>query len=268
MRSSGLAALVVCGSLALAGCGSTTDSVASQPARVAPTSATATTSAPPTPPPCTIPDSLAGKEIERLPITEKKVALTFDGGSGDEGADSILDTLDAKHVLATFFLTGDFVRDFPETAQRIAGTHLVGNHTNTHPDLTKLSDDEVRAEVRRAQRAILRKTGQDPRRFFRFPFGARNSHLVSVVNGLCYVPFRWTVDTLGWEGTSGGQSVDSVIKRVLDGAQPGEVVLMHLGANPDDGTTLDADALPRIIHKLRKAGYGFVQLSRILPPEP
>ena len=70
----------------------------------------------------------------------------------------------------------------------------------------------------------------------------------------------------GWEGTSGGQSIDSVVELVMDGAQPGEVVLMHLGANPDDGTTLDADALPRVIHKLRKAGNGFVQLSRILPP--
>lgn len=267
MRSAGLAALVLCGSLALAACSSTTDGPAAQSAR-APVAAAASTSAPPTPPPCTIPDSLAGKEIERLPITEKKVALTFDGGSGAEAADSVLDTLEDRHVRATFFLTGDFVRSFPETAKRIADSHLVGNHTNTHPDLTTLTDDEVEAEVRRAQRAIIRRTGEDPRRFFRFPYGARNAHLIGVVNGLCYVPFRWTVDTLGWEGTSGGQSVDTVVRRVIDGAQPGEVVLMHLGANPDDGTTLDADALPRIIRKLRKAGYGFVQLSRILSAQP
>ncbi len=239
---------------------------AARSARAASTSSSTSPST--SPAPCTLPAALTGEEVERLPLTKKRVALTFDGGSGAEAADSILDTLDARHVRATFFLTGDFVRSFPETARRIADTHLVGNHTNTHPDLTTLGDDEIRAEVRRAERVIRRKTGEDPRRFFRFPFGARNDHSINVVNGLCYVPFRWTVDTLGWKGTKGGQSVASVVQRVLDGAEPGEVVLMHLGANPDDDTTLDADALPRVIRQLRKAGYSFVQLSRVLSPEP
>jgi peptidoglycan/xylan/chitin deacetylase (PgdA/CDA1 family) len=66
------------------------------------------------------------------------------------------------------------------------------------------------------------------------------------------------VDSLSWEGTSGGQSVQSVTNRVLAAAQPGEIVLMHLGSNPDDGTTLDAAALPAIIEGLRAHGYGFV----------
>ena len=43
---------------------------------------------------------------------------------------------------------------------------------------------------------------------------------------------------------------------------------MHLGANPDDGSTLDADALPQIIKRLRADGYSFVLLSRILPAAP
>ena len=39
---------------------------------------------------------------------------------------------------------------------------------------------------------------------------------------------------------------------------------MHVGANPDDGTTLDAAALPRIIAALRSQGYGFTTLSALL----
>jgi peptidoglycan/xylan/chitin deacetylase (PgdA/CDA1 family) len=71
------------------------------------------------------------------------------------------------------------------------------------------------------------------------------------------------VDTLGWKGTSGGSSVQAVADRVQAGLQPGEIVLMHIGSNPDDGTTLDADALPRIIDRTAAAGYGFTTLDAL-----
>ena len=203
-----------------------------------------------------------------MPDSGKVVALTFDGGSGAQAAEAILATIDRRDVPATFFLTGQFVRSFPVIAARIGREHLVGNHTDSHPDLTALTDSAVRGEVRTAERAILAATGQDPRRYFRFPFGARDEHSIDLLNDLCYVPFRWTVDTLGWKGTSGDQSVDTVVQRVLDGATPGGIVLMHLGANPDDGSTLDADALPRIITGLRAAGYRLVPLSEVLDAAP
>ena len=272
MRAQALGALVLSGSLALLGCsGSTQAGPAPQPTsqpttgvavRAVPDPAVATDAS------CTVPRTLLGKDLERLPLTGKNVALTFDGGGGAQGATSILDTLAARRVPGTFFLTGRFARSFPVTASRIGRHHLVGNHTMTHRDLTTLTDAEIVTEVHTAERVLLRRTGQDPRRFFRFPMGARNAHTIAVVNSLCYAAFRWTVDTLGWKGTSGGQSVASVVARVMAGTQPGEIVLMHLGANPKDKTTLDADALPRIIHRLRAAGYSFVRLSRILPAEP
>jgi peptidoglycan/xylan/chitin deacetylase (PgdA/CDA1 family) len=90
-----------------------------------------------------------------------------------------------------------------------------------------------------------------------------NSRVLGDVNGLGYAAVRWTVDSLGWEGTSGGQTVQAVVNRVLAAAQPGEIVLMHLGSNPDDGTTLDAAALPAIIDGLRARGYSFVTLQAL-----
>lgn len=217
---------------------------------------------------CTVPGRLAGQDVERLPVTDKVIALTFDAGANADGVRPILATLRDREVRASFFLTGSFVQDFPVRAARIARRHLVGNHTMTHPDLTTLTDRQVTRQVRRAEEAIVSTTGQDPRRFFRFPFGARTAHTIDVVNGLCYVPFRWTVDTLGWKGTSGGMTVDTVVQRVMDAAQPGAIVLMHVGSNPDDGSMLDAAALPIIIRKLRAQGYAFVRLSRVLAPGP
>lgn len=116
--------------------------------------------------------------------------------------------------------------------------------------------------------AILRANGADAPPLFRFPYGDVNSRVLADVNGLGYVAVRWTVDSLGWQGTSGGQSIQSVINRVLAAAQPGEIVLMHLGSNPDDGTTLDAAALPAIIDGLRARGYSFVTLQALSGQRP
>ena len=106
--------------------------------------------------------------------------------------------------------------------------------------------------------------GADPGPWFRFPYGDRTDADVRAVNAAGYVAIRWTVDTLGWQGTSGGRSAAEVVDRVLDGATPGEIVLMHVGANPDDGTTLDADALPGVIAGLRGAGYGFTTVETLV----
>ena len=139
----------------------------------------------------------------------------------------------------------------------------VGNHSMTHPYFTQLTDAQVRAQVQDAQQAILRANGADTRPLFRFPYGDMNSRVLADVNGLGYVAVRWTVNCLGWEGTSGGQTVGKVADRVLAAAQPGEIVLMHLGSNPDDGTTLDAAALPAIISGLAARGYSFVTLQAL-----
>ncbi|MEO5743527.1 MAG: polysaccharide deacetylase family protein [Terracoccus sp.] len=203
-----------------------------------------------------------------LGTTRRVVALTFDGGSGNEAVGSILRTLAAEHVPGTFFLTGQFVDAFPTSTRSIAEQYPVGNHTYHHRDLTTFSPQAIRVEVRTAAARIKTVTGKDPRPWFRFPFGAVDARTISVVNAECYVPFRWTVDTLGWKGRSGGQSSASVLARVLAGARPGEIVLMHVGGHPTDHSTLDADALPRVIAELRARGYSFVTLAAVIGPTP
>lgn len=217
---------------------------------------------------CSLPAAILGKDLTAVPTTDRVIALTFDGGGSDAAADSILAALEEAEVPATFFLTGDFVELFPSTAQRIASGYPIGNHTQNHPDLTTLKAASVRAEIAAGEASIRRVTGVDPRPYFRFPYGAVNSRVIGLVNDACYVPFRWTVDTLGWKGTSGGMSTESVTSRVLAGAKSGAIILMHLGNNPDDGSTLDADALPEIIEGLRAGGYTFVTLEEVLADVP
>jgi peptidoglycan/xylan/chitin deacetylase (PgdA/CDA1 family) len=192
------------------------------------------------------------------------VALTFDAGANADAVPSVLATLRREGVPATFFLTGNFVRDFPGAARSIAAAGFrIGDHTVSHPYLTRLGDAAVRQEILDAARQITAVTGKSPLPLFRFPFGDVDARTIAIANQAGYVPVRWTVDTLGWEGTAGHITAQVVASRVLGAAQPGEIVLMHVGSNPDDHTTLDADALPQVISGLRARGYSFVTLNAL-----
>jgi peptidoglycan/xylan/chitin deacetylase (PgdA/CDA1 family) len=215
---------------------------------------------PPTDP--SIPSSLIGTQWYKLPTTAKVVALTFDAGANADAVPSILQTLADKGVPATFFLTGTWVEVYPDYAAQIGATYPVANHSYSHPDLTTLSNDQVRDEITKAAAAIKKATSRDTHPMFRFPFGASDQGTIDIVNSLGYGAINWTVDTRGWQGTSGGQSVDLIVGRVLDGLQPGEIVIMHVGSNPDDGSTLDADALPRVIDEILARGYSFVTVDQ------
>ena len=210
-----------------------------------------------------LPASLRGHVVARVPTSRRVVALTFDGGAGSQGAASILATLRAHGVPASFFVTGSFASANPGLVRQMAAIGPVGNHSWSHPDLTTLGDGAIRQQLSSTRTAILRADGVDPRPFFRFPFGASDARTLGVVNAEGYAAIGWTTDSLGWKGTSGGMTVDKVVSRVLAGRTAGQVVLLHVGANPDDGSTLDAAALPRVIAGYRQAGFGFTTLDAL-----
>lgn len=241
-------------------------------------SSTATTT-PPRTTPIPLPSSSAlppppalqawfGRQWDRLPTQRRLVALTFDAGGDAAGVPSILAALRRADVPATFFLTGNWVQHYPSQAREIAAVGRIGDHSQTHPHFTGLDAAHIRAEVLGSARVIQQGCGTDPAPLFRFPYGDRDQRTIDAVNALGYLPVGWTVDTLGWKGTKAGITVGTITSRVLAAAQPGAIVLMHVGANPDDGSTLDADALPDVIAQLRARGYGFVSLTVLLTMRP
>lgn len=253
---------------AAAGCSSQRPPAA-QPASPSPSppatsSVPSVPSVPSTPAAPAFPAALRGKDIERIPTSRSVVALTFDAGANADAVPSILATLARENVPATFFLTGDFVEDFPDASASIGRTgNPVGNHTETHPHLPQLSDGDVRSQIRDAGARIRAATGRDPKPYFRFPYGDRDTRTIGIVNAEGYFAVRWTTDSLGWQGKA-KHTAASVATRVVAGAQPGQIVLMHMGSNPDDKSILDADALPAIISGLRAKGYTFVTLEAML----
>nr|NLI50572.1 polysaccharide deacetylase family protein [Propionibacterium sp.] len=290
-------ALVAAAALALSGCAATAPSTSgsSGPAGTqsgAPTGSSATAPSPAGSPAapvatatqrsyraadgsCTLPERLLNKDHESLGTTEKKIALTFDGGAGVNGADRILQTLEEKGATASFFFTGQFAEKNPDLVRRIAAKYPVGNHSWNHPGFAskKLSDAEIASQLSRAEAAIEQASGGvNPQPFFRYPEGDRNAATTVQVNKACYLPIRWSIDTKGWVGTVGSgnipaQSVAKVISSVVDAPaskKNGGIVLMHVGEASGDGSTLDADALPAMIDGLKAQGYTFVTLEEML----
>src|SRR5438874_6416766 len=192
-----------------------------------------------------LPPAVVAGELVRLQTTQHVVALTFDGGGNADGAKRILKVLRGEHVPATFFLTGHFVRTYPEIARAIGRRYVIGNHTVDHTDLVGKSDASVRYEIAAAATMILRATGRDTHPLFRFPYGARDARTLAICRRLGYVSVRWTVDTSGRIGRL-VQTPAGAVRRVVAALVPGEIVLMHLGS-ARDGSTIDAHALPAVL---------------------
>ena len=211
-----------------------------------------------------LPPAMVAGELVRLRTPQHVVALTFDGGANADGAALVLSILRREQLPATFFLTGRFVERYPALARAIGRIYPVCNHTVNHVDLRRMSSSQAQREVVRAGEMIQRATGRDTHPCFRFPYGARDTPTLRLVNRLGYTSVRWTVDTLGWMGRS-EQSVAGATRRVLAGLLPGEIVLMHLGSSPD-GSTIDSHALPGVIRAVRARGYRFVTLGGLRSP--
>jgi len=213
-----------------------------------------------------LPPKLEGTAFTRIPTRRKVVALTFDAGGGAGGVTSILRTLKSEGITATFFLTGRWASTYPAKVRRIARAgHVLGNHTETHGKVPDMSDARLTRELNATNAAVVKAAGRGTQPWFRFPYGAHTARDIRRVNDRGYAAIQWTVDSAGWLGTSGGMSVAKVERRVMDAIQPGAIVLMHVGQHPTDGSTLDADTLPRLISDLRDRGYEFTTLEALLP---
>lgn len=206
----------------------------------------------------------AGKEIAQIPTQQKIIALTFDGGANADGAEKILGILKTHRLRATFFVTGKFAEKYPSLIRKIATEgHEIGNHTYSHPYLTKISAEKTRTEIAKTN-DILKNLGVTPAPIFRCPYGDRNESVNQTISAAGYLNLRWTIDSLGWKGTSGGMSAAAVQERILKNAKPGAILMMHLGSNPDDRTQLDSEVLEIVIEKLQAQNYELLSASAAL----
>ncbi|MFI6106262.1 polysaccharide deacetylase family protein [Streptomyces sp. NPDC051310] len=178
----------------------------------------------------------------------RTMVLSFDDGPDPRYTPAILRTLRAHGVRAMFFVCGGMAASRPDLLREMtADGHVVGNHSWSHPNVTKLAPSGIRDELGRTSDLIERSTGAPPL-WYRAPYGAWNRHSFEIGAELGMEPLAWTVDTLDW--TEPGTS--AIVRRVMDGAAPGVVVLSHdAGGNRSQSVAALKDYLPRLLD----AGY-------------
>jgi len=185
-----------------------------------------------------------------------QVFLTFDGGADADGVDAILGALKARGLKTTFFLTGQWVKSYPELGRRIlADGHEIANHSMRHPNMAAWGKDKIAAELQKAEAAMQTVLGRRFAPFFRFPFGAQNRRVEAIVEELGYKPVYWNIDTLDWKEPS----VASIQQRVRLRVRRGSVILMHVGSKTG------AKALPRMLDELSGRGFRPSRLSDLDP---
>lgn len=185
---------------------------------------------------------------------DKQIAITFDCAWGVEHTDAILDALGEANVSATFFCVQFWAEEHPDYLKRISEAgHEVGTHSATHPKMSTLSEEGIRAELTTSARAITEVTGR-PVTLFRPPFGDYNNAVIQTSLSLGLMPVQWDVDSLDWQDLSAGEITERVVKQ----ARSGSIILCH-----NNGLNT-AEAVPVIIDTLRARGYTFVPVGELV----
>lgn len=186
-----------------------------------------------------------------------KIALTFDDGPHPRLTREILQILADYGVKATFFMVGVNVRSYPEVAREvIAAGHEVGNHTQTHPRLPRLSESALLEEVQECE-DVLEELCEYRPHLFRPPQGILNDAVQFCGEAGDYSVILWSLDTRDWECKDERQIVESVLRSV----HAGDIVLMHDYIGTGSRTP---QALRKLLPILLKMGYEPTTVSDLL----
>lgn len=197
-----------------------------------------------------------GRPISSLPTADRAVALTFDDGPNPVATPRILDALAARGVKATFFVLGRHADRWPELVRRMSAEgHVLGNHGFFHRKLHVHGPAYVRRDLTMGVESIERAASVRPR-LFRAPHGFRNPWVSPIAKSLGERTVGWSLGV--WDSARPG--VDAIVRRTVDGARPGSILLLHDGDGYDiDGDrTQTAAAVPRIIDELHARDFTFV----------
>lgn len=203
----------------------------------------------------------SASSIDELPIysvdTEKPLlALTFDSAWGDEDLKEILSILEKHNAPATFFVTGEWARKYPDAIRMIAENgHELANHGNSHKHMPQISKEEMKTEIQGCHNAVKEITGTDMT-LFRAPYSDWNSSVISVAHSLGYFSINHSVDSLDWKD----YGIDSIVQTVCEhkNLENGSIILLHNGA------TYTKDALDIMLTQLEKDGYSFAKVSDLI----
>lgn len=182
---------------------------------------------------------------------KKMVAITFDDGPHKTNTQEILNILSKYNAKATFFMLGQNVERYSSIVKEVSDKgHEIGIHTWSHPELTKLSAEQIANEINNTAQAIKNITGVEPW-LVRPPYGSLNSTVKSAVLN----PFiLWNIDSLDWKS----RDKEKIVPLVVNDVQDGDIILLH------DIHTTTVPAVEEIVKYLYENDYQIITVSQML----
>lgn len=196
-----------------------------------------------------------GREVPIYSVErpDNKIALTFDCAWGDEDIDTVLSTLEVYGCKATFFVTGDWAQRCGESLAKIYGAgHEIGNHSYNHADYTKMSAENIIADLDKSDAVIAEVTGEKPY-LMRAPSGGYNDTVIKAVDGSGRTYIQWSVDGIDY----GGAQPQDIYDRSVKNTAAGDIILLHTG------TENTSAVLPKILEAL-ECKYEFATVSELI----
>ena len=186
----------------------------------------------------------------------KKVYLTFDCGYENGYTSKILDVLKEKRVSATFFLTGHYISSASDLVLRMKNEgHTLGNHSDKHKDITKITDTEITKEILDLETKYYNLTGTNLTKFFRPPAGPFDDRSLKVVTSLGYTTLFWSLAYKDWNHNTDS---NSAVKEVINNIHNGAIILLHAVSEAN------SNALGTIIDELRSRGYEIASTEELI----
>lgn len=196
----------------------------------------------------------------------REIALTFDAGADTGYAAKILDVLKERGAKASFGMTGVWAEANPDLVKRMVDEgHMLFNHSWDHPSFTgastqsePLSTDERLRQLRDTEDIVRDLTGYDMLPYFRPPYGDIDDSVLTDLETAGYsVTVMWSCDTRDSLGASSAE----ILITCIEDAQPGRIVLLHVGYQ-----SAAYEALPAMLDSLQERGFAFVTVEQMLQP--
>ena len=204
-------------------------------------------------------EELAEYDAYYLGDTSKKVIyLTFDCGYENGYTEQILDALKKHNAPAAFFVVGNMVETAPHIIRRMAAEgHIVGNHTNHHPDMSAISDQSAFQKELDELAALYQETvGEELPMFYRPPQGKYSMENLKQAHALGYTTVFWSLAYVDWyvdDQPTPEQAYSKLLPRIHDGA----IVLLH------STSQTNAQILDDLLTKWEEMGYTFASLEEL-----
>lgn len=193
-----------------------------------------------------------------LNTNEKIIYLTFDAGYENGNTPAILDALNSHNVSATFFVVGNFLEDHPDLVKRILEEgHTIGNHTYTHPDMSKISTKEsFSEELKKVETLYKEITNTEMPKYYRPPQGIYSRENLAMAKEMGYQTFFWSLAYVDWYEDD-QPSKEEAFEKLLGRIHPGAIVLLH------NTSSTNGEILDELLTKWEEMGYRFGTLSQL-----